>query len=304
MQDKVFNYFKSLGLFRIFVALFILGLLYGATTLYLKYMYFSKFMNQTRVTSVKASPVKIDIAQYSYRALSVIESNDSVDITSKVNGIIDQIFFEERTSVKKGQALYSIISSDTVGSTKIHAPFSGIAGLTQKQVSENVSKGQTLTSLDNYDTMKLPLDLPERLLPYLNKKLSFLATTDNLPKYEYYGDLEFIDTRINTQTRTIEAYALIDNSSKTLMPGLLMKVDIFLEENNNAILVPEESLLSINQKHYVYKVLEDAAVLTEVQIGIKNNSVIEIKSGLDANDIVIFMGQEKLKDGSKIKVLN
>ena len=65
MQHKVLNYLKSLGLFKIFVALFILGLLYGATSLYLKYMYFSKFMNQTRVTSVKASPVEIDIAQYS-----------------------------------------------------------------------------------------------------------------------------------------------------------------------------------------------------------------------------------------------
>jgi multidrug efflux pump subunit AcrA (membrane-fusion protein) len=304
MQDKVLHYLKSLGLFKIFITLFILGLLYGATSLYLKYMYFSKFMNQTRVTSVKASPVEIDIAQYSYRALSVIESNDSVDITSKVNGIIDQIFFEERTFVKKGEPLYSIISSDTVGSTKIHAPFAGIAGLSKKQISENVSKGQTLTSLDNYEIMKLPLDLPERLLPYLNKRLSFLATTDNLPNYEYNGELEFIDTRINTQTRTIEAYALVDNSSKVLMPGLLMKVDIFLEENNNAILIPEESLLSINQKHYVYKVVEDAAELTEVQIGIKNNSVIEIKSGLDINDVVIFMGQEKLKDGSKIKILN
>ena len=45
-------------------------------------------------------------------------------------------------------------------------------------------------------------------------------------------------------------------------------------------------------------------MLTEVQIGIKNDSVIEIKSGLNVNDIVIYMGQEKLKDGSKIKILN
>ena len=44
--------------------------------------------------------------------------------------------------------------------------------------------------------------------------------------------------------------------------------------------------------------------MTEVQIGIKSNSTIEIKSGLRNNDIVIYMGQEKLKDGSKIKILN
>ena len=304
MQNKVLNYFKSLGLFKIFVSLFIIGLIYGATSLYLKYMYFSKFMNQTRVTSVKAAPVDINIAQYSYRALSVIESYDSVDITSKVNGVVDKIFFTESSPVTEGQLLYSIISSDKVGSTKIHAPFSGVIGLSKIKASQNVSKGDLLTSLDNFNVMKLPLDLPERLLPYLSKKLSFLVTSDNLPNYEYYGDLRFVDTRINTQTRTIEAYAVIDNKSNVLKPGLLMKVDIFLEENDNAILIPEESLLSINEKHYVYKVDKDIAKLTEVKIGIKSNSTIEIKSGLSDNDIVIYMGQEKLKDGSKIKILN
>tara|TARA_B100001769_G_C22053327_1_gene566196 strand:- start:316 stop:1101 length:786 start_codon:yes stop_codon:yes gene_type:complete len=261
-------------------------------------------MNQTRVTSVKASPVEIDIAQYSYRALSVIESYDSVNITSKVNGVIDQIFFEESSDIKKGQVLYAIISSDKVGSTKIHAPFSGIVGLSKKKLNENVSKGELLTSLDNFKIMKLPMDLPERLLPYLNKKLSFSVTTDNIPDYNYKGKLNFIDTRINTETRTIEAYALIDNSSRLLKPGLLMKVDIYLEENPSAILIPEQSLLSIDEKHYVYIVVEDSAKLTEVEIGIKNDSVIEIKSGLATNDIVIYMGQEKLKDGSKIKILN
>ncbi len=304
MQNKVVNYLKSLGLFKIFVALFILGLIYGATSLYLKYAYFSQFMNQTRITSVKARPVTIDVAQYTYRALSVIESDNSINITSKVNGVIDEVFFEESSDVEKGQVLYSIISSDKVGSTKIYAPFSGIIGLSKKKYSENVSKGELLTSLDNYEIMKLPLDLPERLLPYLNQKLSFLATTDSMTSYEYYGQLKFIDTRIDRQTRTIGAYALIDNNSKVLKPGLLMKVDIFLEEKNDAILIPEESLLSINEKHYVYIADQDTAKLTEVKIGIKNDSAIEVKSGLTSNDIVIYMGQEKLKDGSKIKILN
>ena len=270
----------------------------------MKYTYFSKFMNQTRVTSVKAKPVNVDVAQYSYRALSIIESNESVDITSKVNGVIDQIYFKESSYIEKGQILYSIISSDKIGSTQIQAPFSGIIGLSQKKFSENVKKGEILTSLDDYSIMKLPMDLPERLLPYLNKKLSFLVTTDSIPDFKHNGELKFVDTRINTQTRTIEAYALIDNDTRLLKPGLLMKVDIFLEENNNAILVPEQSLLSIDEKHYVYKVVEDLAKLTEVKIGIKSNSAVEIKSGLSTDDVVIYMGQEKLKDGSKIKILN
>ena len=48
MLDKLINHVKSLGPFNIFLAIFILGLLYGGVTLYMKYLGFSKFMNRTQ----------------------------------------------------------------------------------------------------------------------------------------------------------------------------------------------------------------------------------------------------------------
>ena len=151
--------------------------------------------------------------------------------------------------------------------------------------------------------MKLPLDLPERLLPYLSLKLKFNAMSDSLPNEKYKGTIEFVDTRIDTQTRTISAYALIDNRNLLLKPGLLMKVDINLEEKIDSILIPEEALLSINKKHFVYVVQNDTAKLQLVKIGIRDNAFVEIESGLKSSDKVIYMGQEKLKNGSKIKIL-
>ena len=58
-----------------------------------------------------------------------------------------------------------------------------------------------------------------------------------------------------------------------------------------------------NKKHYVYVADNDVAKLTIVQTGIRNNALVEIKSGLNTFDKVIFMGHEKLKDGSKIKII-
>ena len=282
MLDKLINYVKSLGPFNIFLAIFILGLLYGGVTLYMKHLGFSKFMNRTQIISVKAVPIKIATAQYTYRALSVIESNDSVD---------------------KGELLFSIISSDNIGLTKIYAPFAGSIGLSKKNLGDTVIKGELLSSLDDYSYMKLPLDLPERLLPYLSLKLKFNAMSDSLPNEKYKGTIEFVDTRIDTQTRTISAYALIDNRNLLLKPGLLMKVDINLEEKIDSILIPEEALLSINKKHFVYVVQNDTAKLQLVKIGIRDNAFVEIESGLKSSDKVIYMGQEKLKNGSKIKIL-
>ena len=171
-------------------------------------------MNKTRIIAVKAESVKIDVAQNTYRALSVIESLDSIDVTSKVNGLLDNIHYKESSIVNKGDLLFSIISSDSVGLTKIYAPFTGVAGLSKKDMGDIVIKGEILTSLDEQSFMKLPVNLPERILGYLTKKLSFIAFTDSVPGMEYKGILEFIDTRIDTDTRTISAYALLDNKKK------------------------------------------------------------------------------------------
>jgi|TARA_B110000444_G_scaffold3335_1_gene3113 multidrug efflux pump subunit AcrA (membrane-fusion protein) len=303
MLTKIINYVKSLSIFKIFILIFIAGLFYGGISLYLKYTGFAQFMSKTRVIAVKAVSVKIDTVQKTYRALSIIEARQSINVTSKVNGLLDNIHYSEATTVKKGDLLFSIISSDTIGLTKIHAPFTGIIGLSKKNIGDVVSKGELLTSLDEYSYMKLPIDLPERILGYLTKKLSFIATIDGIPGVKYKGTLEYVDTRIDINTRTISAYALLENKNNILKPGLLMKMDIFLEEKEGAILIPEKSLLSINKKHYVYIVDNDIAKLTMVQIGIRNNTLIEIKSGLKTVDKVIFMGHEKLKDGSKVKVI-
>ena len=83
-----------------------------------------------------------------------------------------------------------------------------------------------------------------------------------------------------------------------------MKIKLVLQEKQNAFLIPEEALLSINKKHYVYVVNKDNAKIKEVSIGIRMNELIEIENGLDVNDKVIVLGHEKLKDGSKIKILN
>ena len=101
MFKKVAAYIKSFGIFKIFITLFLLGLLYGSLSLYIKYTGFSKFMNQTRITSVKAKPITINTAQKTYKALSIIESLDSIEVTSKVNGLIDKIHFKEGTLIKK-----------------------------------------------------------------------------------------------------------------------------------------------------------------------------------------------------------
>ena len=83
-----------------------------------------------------------------------------------------------------------------------------------------------------------------------------------------------------------------------------MKVDLILESINNAILIPEEALLSIDGKHYVYVVNNDKAVMRDITIGVRSDALIQVTSGLKEQDSIVYMGQEKLKDQSLINIVD
>ena len=304
MITKIKDYIKDLSPLNLLIVIFVIGLVYGAINLGMKYQSYMKFLNRTQITVVKASPVIIDTAENKFRTLSTIKSLQSIDITSKVNGVIHNIHFIEGSEISKNQKLYSILSSDKVGMIEIYAPFSGLIGLSKKNVGDAVSKGTFLSSLDNNSKMKLELNLPERLAPFLTKDIQIRVISDNLANKKFIGKLDFIDTRIDKSTRTIAAYSLIDNENNLLKPGLLMKVDLILESINNAILIPEEALLSIDGEHYVYVVNNDKAVIKDITIGVRSDALIQVTSGLNEKDMIVYMGQEKLKDQSLIKIVD
>ena len=298
------DYIKNLTPLNLLIVILIIGLVYGGVSLGLKYQSYMKFLNKTQITAVKAKPVIIDTAENKFRTLSTIKSLKSIDITSKVNGIVHEIHFIEGTEISKNQKLYSILSSDNVGMSEIYAPFDGLIGLSKKNVGDTVVKGTFLSSLDNNSKMKLELDLPERLAPLLTKDIKIRAISDNLSNKEFTAKLDFIDTRIDLNTRTIAAYSLLDNENNLLKPGLLMKVDLILESINNAILIPEEALLSIDGKHFVYVVNNDKAVMRDITIGVRSDALIQVTSGLKEQDSIVYMGQEKLKDQSLINIVD
>ncbi len=304
MITKIKDYIKDLSPLNLLIVIFVIGLVYGAINLGMKYQSYMKFLNRTQITVVKASPVIIDTAENKFRTLSTIKSLQSIDITSKVNGVIHNIHFIEGSEISKNQKLYSILSSDKVGMVEIYAPFSGLIGLSKKNVGDAVSKGTFLSSLDNNSKMKLELNLPERLAPFLTKDIQIRVISDNLANKKFIGKLDFIDTRIDKSTRTIAAYSLIDNENNLLKPGLLMKVDLILERINSAILIPEEALLSIDGEHYVYVVNNDKAVIKDITIGVRSDALIQVTSGLNEKDMIVYMGQEKLKDQSLIKIVD
>ena len=300
LQDKI----RNIKIFPLIGLLIILGLVYGGYTLYSKIQFYKSFASKTRVISVVAKEAEVKPINKIYPATSVIEANRSFDVTSKTSGILNDIFFNESSFVKQGDKLFSILSTSSIGEIVISAPFNGFVGITDFKIGDELKNGDVLLTLDDMVTMKAFLYLPEKILPQLKEPIKYTAYSKLFPEEKYTGVITNINQRVDTQTRTIKSYALIDNKNGTLRPGLLLNIDIILEEIPDAILVPEQSILTAKDYSYVFVAEEGISKLKKITSGINNKGMTQILSGINEGDLVVTLGQEKLKDGSKIKLIS
>ena len=298
------NYLKSIKPFHLIGGLIILGLLYGAINLYTKIQFYKSFANATKIISIIGESAEVSSINKIYPATSVIEAKKSYDVISKTDGILNDVFFIESSFVQKGSKLFSILSTKSVGEILIYAPFDGYVGISDYKIGDRLKNGDLLLTLDDMSSMKANFYLPEKVLPLIKGPIKYIAKSKLYPDEKYYGEITYIDQRVDIKSRTIKSYALIDNKKNLLRPGLLINIDIIIDEIENAILVPEESILTAKDYSYVFVADKDIAKLKKVETGITNAGKTQILKGIKAGDIIVTLGHEKLKDGSKIKFID
>ena len=297
------DYFKRLKTFHILGAIVVIGLLYGAVNLYTKIQFYKSFANQTRTISVVAQQVEINSINKVYPATSIIEAQKSYNFVSKTDGILNDIFFVESSFVNKGDKLFSILSTSKIGEILMTAPFDGYVGLSDYKIGDKLKNGDLLLTLDDMSSMKAFIYLPEKILPQISGDIKYVASSKLFPNQKYSGVISNIDQRVNRDSRTIRAYAIIENKNNNLRPGLMLNIDIILDEIKATMLIPEESVLTSKDFSYVFVIEENIAKLKEVNLGISSKGMIQVLSGIDSDDRVVTLGHEKLKDGSKIKII-
>jgi len=188
---------------------------------------------------------------------------------------------------------------------RIIAPFDGIIGLRNISVGAIVSSDTSIATIHDDSVMKLDFSLPSLFLSFLKPGIKIKATTDVFDQKVFHGEILQIDNQVDPITRTIRVRALINNADHSLRSGLLMQV--MLETNvRQALLIPEEALISNGDKNFVLVVVEKEKLKTVekrlVKTGAREPGKVEVLSGLLAQDLVVIQGTMKAKPGKPIMI--
>jgi membrane fusion protein, multidrug efflux system len=116
------------------------------------------------------------------------------------------------------------------------------------------------------------------------------------------GSLLTIDNQIDLTTGTGRLKAVFDNNDNSLWPNQFVNVHLLLEVRKNSIVVPAAAIQRGQQGTYVFTVKPDKKVdVRPVTVAITQNNLAAIASGLQANEIVVTDGQDKLDAQSLVE---
>lgn len=184
----------------------------------------------------------------------------------------------------------------------MRAPFSGVLGLRRVSMGSLVRPGDVITTLDDISLIKLDFTVPEAFLGALRQGMTVRVTVAAYPRRMFEGKVVGIDTRVDPVSRAVAMRAEIPNGEMLLRPGMLMTVSL-LKNQRIVLAVPEQSLVPVENKQYVFVVLTDqTAERREVTIGARQPGYVEILSGLKRGEKVVVEGTLRLRPGAEVRV--
>ena len=197
--------------------------------------------------------------------------------------------------VKKGEILIKLKSGD------ILAPFSGALGYTGLTEDILLSNNMFIITLDDNSTIYSDIKIPENYSAFIKKGLPVEVKITSYKDKIFEGEVDFVSSRINADTRSLLSRIKINNKDLELISGSLLEVGVKFDLRNS-LSVPDTSVMIEGDKSYVYKINgKDIANKTEVKTGIRSDRNIEIISGLTEGDIIVAEGLKKIRPNKKIK---
>ena len=220
-------------------------------------------------------------------------SSKSETFKVRKNDVIGELNLKDK--VKKGDLILNLKSGNVV------APFDGVLGYTGLTEDIFVSDNIFIITLDDNSVIFSDIKVPESYAPFIRKGLPVEVRVSSYKDKIFSGEIDFISSRINADTRSLLARIKIDNKDLELLSGSLLEITVKFNLRDS-LSVPDTSIMMEGEKSYIYTVSdENIANKTEVEIGLRGDSKVEILSGVNEGDQIVAEGLKKVRPRGKIK---
>lgn len=205
-----------------------------------------------------------------------------------------------RADFKLAQAQIQLIQAQ-IAKTSVKAPFSGKIGLRSISQGTYITPSILVAKLVNIGKLKITFSVPEKYANQIkmNSNLSFTVTGST---QSYLAKVYAIEPEVQVATRTLQVRALAENKDGKLLPGTFANVELPLDIIKDAIVIPTEAIVPVQDGKKVFISNQGKAKEILVETTTRTDASILVLSGLKVGDTVLTSGVMSLKEDTPVKV--
>ena len=273
------------------------------------YFYFTKDDNQTAKaqTTAQTATAEVGDVEVNVSGTGSISAVNSEMISATENATVDEVLVSVGDEVEKGDELVTF-DGDV---DPITAPFDG--EITSLNVEEDgtVSMGTEVLGITNYDSLEMVVNVDELDIAKVKVGQAATLTVSALEDKEFKGKVTSVAKEASTDSTSSTAkYAVTVKVTKPtgLLIGMTAEATITTSDKTDVVTVPIEALQKEDDKYYVLipsstTASDDSSSVSTtkqtVEVGLENEEVAEITSGLDEGTTIVLPTFESSSDSTQ-----
>jgi RND family efflux transporter MFP subunit len=272
-----------------------------------------------RVAEVGAARVALELAEKQLRRFErLIESGDvsrsSYDQQKAQRDQLQQQYEAARTVASQNYAAVvtaraAVASARTqietqrkaIADAVVMAPISGFVAERTADLGEYVTTASKVATIVRTNPLRLRIDIPEQTISVVQPGQGVSVNVSAYPDRAFSGRIARISPNVTATSRTLTVEAEIENNDGLLKPGQFATVRIQQATAAPAVLVPARAVHTEGASSHLFVIKNGRAEMRLVQLGQTEGDLVEVRSGVAADEQVAVSNVELLSDGMAVK---
>ncbi|MEX2497050.1 MAG: efflux RND transporter periplasmic adaptor subunit [Woeseia sp.] len=191
-----------------------------------------------------------------------------------------------------------------LGYTEVRAPIDGVISQRYVKLGNTIEANTPVFQVTSLEPLVSYLHVPEREYRRIKPGQTASISVDAIGKMLFEGTVARISPIVDHLTGTFKITVEVRDATRRLKPGMFGRISIVYDRHVNALQIPRNAIVGQGGESAVFVVNDGLAHRRVVQTGYVEGGQIEITDGLSDDETFVLVGQNGLREGSKVSVIN
>ncbi len=252
------------------------------------------------VAAREAIRAKLELAEKEFKRYGRLKDADSIAARN-----YDEAFYNHRAFSQ--ELLRSAADIERfeyeINQTKVVAPISGFVAKEHTQVGEWINIGGAVVDLADLGKIQISVDVPERYAVMITPKREVEVRVRSISNDLQTGRIYAVLPQGDPESRTFPVKINLENPGFKIKSGMEAMVMFKLADQQNALLVPKDAIVTAGDNRLVFMVNDNKAIPVPVNIIGYYDGNVAVEGKLAPGSKVVIRGNERLRPGQPVSVI-